>query len=158
MKPRIETLPEKKFIGLRIRMSFSHDRTGALWGKFMPRRRQIENSIGSDLYSMKVYDPGFFDNINPLAEFDKWAVTEVENFDNISDEMECITAHGLYAVFLHIGPQSRGIDTFQYIFQTWLPDSRYLLDDRPHFEIIGEKYKHEDPESEEEFWIPIIFK
>ena len=44
---------------------------------------------------------------------------------------------------------------FQYIFRTWLPSSSYQLDDRPHFEVLGAKYKNNDPESEEEIWIPI---
>jgi AraC family transcriptional regulator len=34
-------------------------------------------------------------------------------------------------------------------------NSKYLLDNRPHFETLGEKYKNEDPSSEEEVWIPI---
>jgi len=29
------------------------------------------------------------------------------------------------------------------------------LDNRPHFEVLGEKYKNGDPESEEEIWIPV---
>ena len=33
--------------------------------------------------------------------------------------------------------------------------SKYSIDNRPHFEIIGEKYKNNDPNSEEEIWIPI---
>ncbi|MEP7234441.1 MAG: GyrI-like domain-containing protein, partial [Ignavibacteriota bacterium] len=45
--------------------------------------------------------------------------------------------------------------TFQYILRTWVPNSNYELDDRPHFEILGEKYKKDDPSSEEEIWIPI---
>ena len=44
---------------------------------------------------------------------------------------------------------------FQYIFGTWLPNSTYLLADRPHFEVLGEGYKNNDPTSEEEIWIPI---
>ncbi|MGK2861531.1 MAG: GyrI-like domain-containing protein [Chitinophagaceae bacterium] len=44
---------------------------------------------------------------------------------------------------------------FSYIFNTWLPPSGYDLDNRPHFEILGEKYKNDDPLSEEEIWIPI---
>jgi AraC family transcriptional regulator len=42
-----------------------------------------------------------------------------------------------------------------YIFNTWLPKSGYQLDRRPHFEILGEKYKNNNPDSEEEIWIPI---
>jgi AraC family transcriptional regulator len=49
-------------------------------------------------------------------------------------------------------------DVFTYIFGSWLPGSSYLLDDRPHFEILGEKYKNNDPDSEEEIWIPITEK
>jgi AraC family transcriptional regulator len=29
------------------------------------------------------------------------------------------------------------------------------LDNRPHFEILGEKYKQGSPDSEEEIWIPV---
>jgi AraC family transcriptional regulator len=40
-----------------------------------------------------------------------------------------------------------------------LPLSKeYELDDRPHFEILGDKYKNNDPNSEEEIWIPIKLK
>jgi AraC family transcriptional regulator len=42
-----------------------------------------------------------------------------------------------------------------YIFNTWLPQSNYQLAPRPHFEILGEKYKNNHPDSEEEIWIPI---
>ncbi|WP_339791455.1 GyrI-like domain-containing protein [uncultured Imperialibacter sp.] len=44
---------------------------------------------------------------------------------------------------------------FEYIFGTWLPASAYDLDDRPHFEVLGDNYKNNDPTSEEEIWIPI---
>jgi AraC family transcriptional regulator len=36
-----------------------------------------------------------------------------------------------------------------------LPASGYELDDRPHFEILGERYKNNDPDSEEELWFPV---
>jgi AraC family transcriptional regulator len=36
-----------------------------------------------------------------------------------------------------------------------VPASNYDLDDRPHFEILGDKYKNGDPNSEEDIWIPI---
>jgi AraC family transcriptional regulator len=49
--------------------------------------------------------------------------------------------------------QPRQLSTI--FFSTWLPDSEYRLDVRPHFEVLGEKYKNDDPESEEEIWIPI---
>lgn len=158
MKPRIETLPEKKFIGISIRMSFSDNKTMALGRSFMPRRKEIKNSIGSELYSIDVYAPSHFDNFDADNEFDKWLAVEVINFDYVPSGMKCMTTNGLYAVFLHKGPVSEGPNTFRYIFLEWLPNSNYLLDDRPHFGIMGEKYKHDDPNSEEELWIPVRLK
>jgi AraC family transcriptional regulator len=79
----------------------------------------------------------------------------VAEFSVIPDEMEAFKLKGgLYAVFHYIG-SSMDTRVFQYIFGTWLPASSYLLDDRPHFEILGDKYKNANPNSEEDIWIPI---
>ena len=156
MDPRIEKLTEKKLIGKRMKMSLSNNKTRELWQNFMPRRKEIQNNIGTDLYSLQVYDLFYFNNFNPNTEFEKWAAIEVTDFEAMPDEMETITLKGgLYAVFLHKGAAGKGPKTFQYILETWLPDSDYSLDNRPHFEILGEKYKNNDPSSKEEVWIPI---
>jgi len=64
---------------------------------------------------------------------------------------------GLYAVFDYKG-LSTDNSIFQYIFENWLPNSDYILDNRAHFEVLGDKYKNNDPTSEEEIWIPIKAK
>jgi AraC family transcriptional regulator len=62
----------------------------------------------------------------------------------------------LYAVFKHKGATSSFHLTSDYIFNHWIPQSEYELDHRPHFEILGDQYLGPDnPESEEEVWIPI---
>ncbi len=159
ISPKIGTSAEKKFVGMRIIMSFSNNKTFELWRSFMPRRKEIQNSIGTELYSIEIFTPTFFSNFNPNAEFEKWAAVEVRDFQIIPGEMETmISPEGLYAVFLHNGPASTGSRTYKYIFTTWLPNSDFLLDDRPHFAIMGEKYKDEDQNSEEEILIPIKHK
>lgn len=157
MEARIETLAEKKLVGKRIRMSFADNKTKQLWQSFMPRRTEIVGSVGTDLFSLEVYgNPLFFLNFNPLVDFDKWAAIEVGDFDNIPAEMETlILPSGLYAVFIHQGPASEGKTTYDYIFRMWLPNSDFVVDDRPHFALMGAKYKNDDPSSEEEIWIPI---
>ena len=154
MQPRMETLIEKKLIGKRMTMSLSNNKTGELWRSFMPRRREIGNKLNSEMFSMQVYDrPVDFGNLD--QEFEKWAAVEVSDFDAIPDGMETFTLKGgLYAVFQYKG-SSTDNTIFQFIFGTWLPNSDYLLDNRPHFEILGEKYKNADPNSEEDIWIPI---
>jgi AraC family transcriptional regulator len=157
MGPRIETLNEKKLVGKRLKMSLANNRTFELWSNFMPRRKEINNNLTADFVSMQVYDPSFdFRYFDPNTEFEKWAAVEVGDFSSIPAGMETFELKGgLYAVFLHKGAASAGPQTFQFIFGTWLPNSDYLLDNRPHFEILGQKYKNEDPSSEEDIWIPI---
>jgi len=158
MEPKIQTLQKKKLIGMRMSMSFVNDRIGELWRSFMPRRKEITNKFNDDLISLNLYEPGYFENFNPASEFERWAAVEVPDFGHIPDGMEKFTLDGgLYAIF-HYKGLSTDNSIYQYIFGTWLPDSEYVLDDRPHFEVMGEKYKNNDPESEEEIHIPLRVK
>ena len=156
MTPRIEVLGELKLVGLRTTMSISANRTRELWQDFQRRRKDIPNTVGKHLYSIQLYDDQYFQTFNPHSTFEKLAAIEVTNFNAVPPNMEAFTLpSGLYAVFLHKGAAATAPTTFNYIFSTWLPDSEYRLDVRPHFEVLGEKYKNDDPESEEEIWIPI---
>jgi len=122
----------------------------------MPYRKKIHNCVSSDLYSLQTYPPCFFDNFSPNTEFEKWAAIEVVDFIDVPGDLLTFNLpSGLYAVFVYKGLPSAASDTFQFILGTWLPNSNYNLDNRPHFERLGEKYKNDDPNSEEEIWIPI---
>ena len=108
---------------------------------------------------MQVYNPPFNPTkFDPEVTFDKWAAVEVPDFHSMPAGMEAFELpEGLYAAF-HYKGFSADNAIFQYIFATWLPASGYQLDDRPHFEVLGEKYKNNDPDSEEEIWIPVRLK
>lgn len=156
MVPRITTSNEKKLVGKRMIMSYADYRIGKLWGSFMPRRKEITNNLNNDLISMVVYQPSHFKDFKPTNEFERWAAVEVENFDHVPNEMETYTLPaGVYAVFLYKGTSTDIASFYQNIFTVWLPNSAYALDDRAHFEVLGENYKNNDPSSEEEIWIPI---
>lgn len=156
MKPRFEELSPKKLVGRRVRMSFAKDATARLWKGFMPARKNIKDVSGRELFSVQVYPPSFFERMDPHEEFEKWATAEVSDFADVPEDMETLILEcGLYAVFLYHGASSKADSFFKYIFTEWLPESGYELDSRPHFEILGEKYKNDDPNSEEEIWIPI---
>lgn len=155
MQPRIEILSEKKLVGKSMKMTFASNRTGELWRSFLPRRKDVTNNLTSEMISMQVYNYSYFQNFDPNMEFEKWAAVEVTDFNTVPAELETYTlTTGLYAVFLHKGSNNDN-STFEYIFTAWLPNSEFLIDDRPHFEILGDKYKNGDPSSEEEIWIPI---
>ena len=159
MTPRIETITEKKLVGKRMVMSYANYRIGELWGSFMPRKKEIINPLTNDLISLVVYKPSHFIDFQLTNEFERWATVEVADFINLPADMETyILSGGLYAVFSYKGMSSGASAFFQYIFSEWLPNSDYRLADRAHFEVLGEKYKNNDPSSEEEIWIPIMAK
>jgi AraC family transcriptional regulator len=123
----------------------------------MPAKREIKNAISTDLFSLQIYLNSYsFKQFNYDAEFEKWAAVEVSNFSEIPEGMKTLDLKGgLYAVFIHKGPATEGEKTFKYIFTSWIPNSEYELDNRPHFEILGDKYKNNEADSEEEVWVPI---
>ena len=157
MTPTIQNLPETLLIGKKVRMNFLNNQTQALWQSFMPRKKDIQNTIGTELYSVEVYDSlTYFASFSPATEFDKWAAVKVTNMTFVPEEMEALTIPaGLYAVFPIKGIASEVPAMYQFILGTWIPNSIYELDHRPHFAVMGEKYKNNDPDSEEELWIPI---
>lgn len=144
-------------VGKSLRMSLVDNRTSQVWKSFMTDKSAITNAVGTDLYSIQVYDEvHYFKNFNPETEFTKWAAIAVNNHSEIPNGFSSfIIESGLYAVFLHKGTVSEFPITMQYIFSQWLPQSGYELEDRPHFELLGKKYKNNSPDSEEEVWIPI---
>lgn len=141
-----------------MQMSLANNKTGDLWKSFMPRRKEINTPFPNQLFSLQVYDVNYFKAFNPTNEFTKWALMEVESFDEVPEAMSTfVLPEGMYAVFNYKGSNT-DTSIFQYVFGEWLPQSAYVLDHRPHFELLGEKYKNADPNSEEEICIPIKLK
>lgn len=154
MKPRLEIVKAKLLVGKRMKMSLADNKTFELWRSFMLERMKIQNRTPGELISMRVYN-GSLQLQNTEQQFEKWAAVEVNNFSNVPDGMETFTLPtGLYAIFDYKGLNTDN-SIFLYIFMEWLPNSNYVLDDRPHFEVLGAKYKNNDPDSEEEIAIPV---
>jgi len=155
IQPRITNLQEKKLVGIAKQMSLVNNKTGLLWAQFAPKIKDIKNRVSEDKISLQMYPTDYYANFKPTTEFTKWATVEVVNFDSKLPELNTLLLEsGLYAVFDYKGSSS-DTSIYEYIFFNWLPNSKYKVDNRPHFEILGNKYKNNDPNSEEEIWIPI---
>ena len=157
MEPRFENFRSKTLVGKMQPMSYGNYNPFGLWSWFMPRRNSIPNRQGDDFFSVEIYPELFFKIYKPENEFQKWAAVEVDGFSDIPEEMQCLTIpEGLYAVFTYKGTAENGKKAYDHIYLQWLPGSGYSLDDRPHFAVMGKNYHKDDPESEEEIWIPVI--
>ena len=149
---RIEIIKAKKLIGFSITTSFQEDKTPMVWRKFMMRRNEITNRISDQLFSLQIYP----ENFTPNESFTKYALAEVSDFDNIPNDFESFQLDGgKYLVFNYKGKAENGPEIFSYIFQTFIPENNFEVDDRPHFEIFGDDYNPSSEFAEEEIWIPI---
>jgi AraC family transcriptional regulator len=153
--PQIVKSKEKFLVGLFKNMSLVENQTLQLWSEFRPQVNTIANRLGTDFFSMQNYPQNYFTHFDPITQFEKWAAVEVPDLQYVPANMKSLTLiPGLYAVFHYVG-SSTDTKIFQFIYQQWLPQSEFLLDERPHFEVLGDKYKNNDPNSEEHIWIPV---
>ncbi|MEO9475687.1 MAG: GyrI-like domain-containing protein [Cyclobacteriaceae bacterium] len=159
LSPEIITTPEMHFVGMSLTMSYANNRVVELWRSFGPARKRIQNTLKGDSYSMEVYGADFFQSFDPNKEFEKWAAVRVNQGASVPEGMRRLTIpESQYAVFEYKGSSSHASGFYQQLYGVWLPTSGFVLDDRPHFAVMGEKYKNNDPESEEQIWIPICTK
>lgn len=155
MQPRYETLAPKILVGQQQTMSLANNSTGALFSSFMPRRKEIGNLQDQYVYDLRVYPSGYFTAFSPANSFVKWALVEVGEVLELPAGMEVFhLVGGEYAVFRTADGRTDP-NIFQYIFGQWMPNSNYVLGDRPHFERLDPKGIKNNPAADEEYWIPI---
>ena len=156
IEPKITEINQKKLVGYCLEMSLVNNMTQALFSGFMPKRKEIKNIISEDIYEIIEYDASNFKKFSPSNLFTKWATLEVSSFETIPEGMKPLTLEkGLYAVFNYKGLAKDFSTLMQYIYGTWIQQSDYILDDRPHFNVLGNKYKNNHPDSEEDVYIPL---
>lgn len=158
-QPKIKRKGKTYLVGKKLLMSVADNKTQELWKSFMPLRGEVNNRVDKDFYSVEVYSGlDYFKRLDTTKEFQKWAAVRVDDHESIPKSMEgFIIPDGDYAVFLYQGSSVKAHNFYQYIFTEWLPKSENELDDRPHFAVMGENYKNNDPDSQEEIWIPIKY-
>jgi len=106
---------------------------------------------------MRVYKPDYFKVFSPANNFERWAAVEVgDGSISLRGFEKFELSGGLYAVFRYKGMASEAGEAFRHIYMEWLPSSGYIPDDRPHFDVLGKDYRPDDPEAEEDLYIPIL--
>jgi AraC family transcriptional regulator len=160
MQFRVETIPSKKLLGFMAEISMLTNTTPLLWKNLMPRQKEIINRVGSNFYSMQIYHSKLeLSTFTPQTRFQNWAMLEVSTFENLQTDMKTHTlVGGMYAVFDYKGTPANMESFARKVFGEIIPQSKYEVDEREHFQLLGEKYKRDSEDSEEEFWIPIKFK
>jgi len=153
MHPNIKEFSERKIIGITTTiLKHEQHKIRELWQQFMPRKHDIQSLSSQELIAMQIFN--LEENGTPREAFEIWACAEVMDFDTIPNHMKAYTIpSGTYAIFPHKGMDAGS--TYQNIMSEWLPTSGYEIDNRPHFQVMGEKYKNGSADSEEDFYVPV---
>lgn len=151
MKFEIKHLPKTPIFGESIEMSLTDNKTHELWKGFMQKLKSL-NITSADKYSIAIYPNDYYQNFSPNRRFEKWAGIKG---NSAKDNFIAIELQGKHAVFNYKGKPSEAAPFFQKILTETIPQNGLAIDNRPHFELLTEKYLGEHPDSEEEIWIPV---
>ncbi|MDX2469136.1 MAG: AraC family transcriptional regulator [SAR324 cluster bacterium] len=138
MKPEILELKSKEIIYAREVGDYSTAAEKA-WGRIM------KFGYSNRLMSKEVESIGISHDSPEVTEvqhlrYDACLTlnTEISSEDNLQ---KGAIAGGTYGVFLHIGAYEKFQESYNFIFNEWLPKSQYTLRDAPPFEL----YLNRDP-------------
>ncbi|OGO67657.1 MAG: hypothetical protein A2Z49_01765 [Chloroflexi bacterium RBG_19FT_COMBO_56_12] len=92
----------------------------------------------------------------PMGEFEYVAGLVVDKVEDLPEGFVVreVPSHK-YAVFTHVGALTTLKDTYEYIYQTWLPQSGYQLAGNIDFEYYDQDFKDFAPDSRFYIYVPI---
>ena len=144
LQPEITFLDKNILLaGIKGKTSINNNCIPALWFDFVNRMNEIKNPRDlSVAYGVSVVEENYvLHEFTKDTEYFEVVGIEVEDGTNVPDNM---TLHeivsGYYAVFQHRGKAVHVLDTYKYIFGTWVSNSSYELDFRDNFEVYGKDY------------------
>jgi AraC family transcriptional regulator len=157
--PEYVELDEMTVVGLSSLVSMKCNIIHQLWERFAPREKEIENVAIPGVALEVSFD---YEKVEMEGENEDWLFIDVvglpvSSTDNIPEGMtyKVVPAHR-YAKFVHKGPISKIMETYNYIWQEWLPNSGKEYDwEACAVEWYDERFKMESEDSEFDIYIPI---
>lgn len=156
-EPREAKLESMLVAGYEVHDSMDHDQIMNCWMNLMQNYESIKSATGDVLYGITY----FTENYDPetFTGYAYMAATEVKSEENLPKDMVLRKiAAANYLVFEHRGPLSRLEDSFNYIFQKYLPNSKREFLQSDVLESYDKRYNAENPEDPEsviEIWMPV---
>jgi len=159
IEPEIVELDEMTVVGLSSLVSSECNLIHQLWERFMVRESEVKDvaipKVGLEVSfdSKKMASKGE----QEIYEFFVIVGLPVKSTVNIPEGMtyKHIPPHK-YAKFVHRGPISKIMETYNYIFNGWLPQSGQEYDlQQCEVEWYDERFKIESEDSEFDIYIPI---
>ena len=152
MEPKIITRPAFTMVGMRYFGNNQNQEISKLWGaanQHMDKVKNVAADWGAIGLCSMVPDA-------PAGEFEYVAGLVVSKVEDLPEGFVAREVPSYkYAVFTHVGALSSLKDTYEYIYQTWLPQSGYELAGGIDFEYYDEDFKDFAPDSRFYIYVPI---
>lgn len=155
MEPKIITKPAFTVMGLRYFGKNENQEIHELWNQFNQRMAQIgaaKHDTGEACIGLcRTLDE------DPIEDaFEYIAGLPVSKVEEVPDGfvVRQVPEH-TYAVFAHKGDLASLGKTYEFIYETWLPQSEYDLAEKLDFEYYDEDFKDFTPDSVFYIYIPI---
>ena len=146
-------LEKSTFMGFSTETSLLENQTALVFKQLMIWRKDSDEHRAQPVYDIKVYPEAYFSSFNPSRSFTKWAAVQQQNTKQIDGLQSYDVDNGLYLCFTCEGSVSAQF--FQELYTSWLPQSEYELDDRPHFDKIWPDSAQRGAVLKEEIYIPV---
>ena len=125
------------------------DKIPELWEQFILQIDGIPDQVSEVTY-------GICCNPDGKGGFEYIAGVEIKKLDDLPEKYRWVEVQPQrYAVFKHKGALDQLPQTFQYIWQTWLPQSGQQAADAPEFERYSEDFNPKANTGTLEIWLPL---
>ena len=143
MEPTFVNLPAFTVVGMRYFGKNENQEIHAMWEDANKNFHKIKNVSREAAYGVCQNVPGAAE-----GEFEYIAGLQVSKVEDVPAGMVMrqVPAHK-YAVFTHVGALDKLRDTYNYIYQVWLPKSGYKPLGGLDFEYYNEDFKDFAPDS-----------
>lgn len=153
-EPEIIETGTIKLVGNRGTYTMEKHNIPDLWRRFLSKISSIKNIVDYATYGVSIYTEE--SDKSDVFKFDYLVGCQVKSFNNIPKGMVSYEIpSGKYAVFTHKGLGRYLIDTYNFIYRTWLPSSGRDFIYSDHFELRKADYKGDLENSETYIYIPL---
>lgn len=151
MEPKFVNLPAFMVVGIPYVGRNQNHEISQTWDVFDTRAPAIKNASNEGAYGICSWVEGAEEGV-----FEYVCGFKVSKVDDLPEGMVArMVPASRYAIFAHRGLLDTLSKTYEYIYQTWLPQSGYELTGGPDFEFYNEEFDITSPNSVFYIYVPI---
>jgi predicted transcriptional regulator YdeE/DNA-binding transcriptional MerR regulator len=152
MEPKFVTKPAMMLVGMKYVGKNQHAEIGEMWGRFNPLIPQLTSEPIQAAYGWC----GMPDEQVEEGAFEYVAAVEMNRADNLPDwAVVRMIPESTYAVFPHVGPVEGLKNTYNEIYQAWLPQSGYEPSSPFDMEVYTDEFHGFTPDSVMYIYLPV---